>query len=141
MDQYAHRIIVGIVLCCLTGCGSDKAVLSGKVSYNGATLNKPGGIIILVGTNGEQLKADIDPNGEYTMSGVPFGHYRVVVYYPSQVIPTGKSLPKKRETLEASAPSPFLTPIKYSAAETSGLEVEVQPGTIYNVAMEGPPIP
>jgi hypothetical protein len=138
----AVPILLGIVLCCFTGCGEKRVDISGKVTYNGKPLDKPSGLIIFVPDKGDTTQADIGPGGEYRAVGVSAGHNRVVVYYLNPAAPKGKPRPKPGEVFDDKPlMSPFLTPEKYTLKETSELEVDAQPGTVNNVNMTGPPIP
>jgi hypothetical protein len=142
MRHHAFWIVLGIAALWQTGCAEKRVDVSGKVTYNGAPLHKSGGQIIFVGDKGEPVPADIGPDGEYQATGVPAGLNRVVISYANPVARKGKPFPKKGQPASMDpAPAPFLTPSKYATVETSGLSVEVEAGTVYNVNMEGPKIP
>jgi hypothetical protein len=119
-----------------------KVDVTGKVTYNGTALAKPNGQIIFLAPDGTQVEATIGADGTYTAARVPAGMNRVAVYYknpafkpPSrpQGVPTLKDRP--------ATSSPYLTPDKYAAPDTSTLSVEVKEGAVFNVEMTGPPIP
>ncbi|WP_020467858.1 hypothetical protein [Zavarzinella formosa] len=140
------RMSVGLVLVCLSGCGSEKVGdVSGLVTYNGQPLAKTGGHIVFVGPQGSQIVADIGADGAYRAAGIPAGLNRVAVYYsnPEAQEQIRKFMPQKGKkpppvTPPSPAPAPFLTPIKYASPDTSELSVQIGPGTVYNVDMTGP---
>jgi len=126
------------MVCCSIGCGPRLVDVSGRVTYNGEPLHKEGGQIIFVGPQGRQVPAPIAENGAYQANGVVAGHNKVVVYYPNTAVPIGKPLPGRLRP--GSVLSPLLTPAKYANADTSGLTVEADTGTVFNVEMKGPDI-
>jgi hypothetical protein len=133
MYPHLFRIVLGIGVCSLTGCGPPTADVSGKVTYNGKSLDAEGGHITFVGPDGRQVSAPIAPDGAYRATGVVAGANRVVVYYQnpeSNPTPGGKA-PKSTSLLR------FL-PTKYADQTTSGLTVNVAPGSVYDVDLKGP---
>lgn len=142
MRQYVVWLPAVVALCCCSGCG-DKAVdVSGKVTYNGAVVDKPGGKVVFVSDSGKQTPADIGPDGQYLATGVPVGHNRVVAYYANPSLPVGKKWGKQGETPSSEPPPPvWLTPAHYADKDKSGLAVEVESGIIYNINMVGPELP
>jgi len=127
----------------LGGCGGKSQFdVTGKVKYNGAPLAKPNGQIVFVGPDGAQVAAPIGPDGTYKATKVSAGLNRVAVYYPNPAFkkasrPKGAPNPGERPATT----SPFLTPEKYAATDTSGLSTPVAKGTVYDADMTGPPIP
>ncbi|MCE9561181.1 MAG: hypothetical protein K8U57_03925 [Planctomycetes bacterium] len=120
--------------------------MTGKVTYNGTPLPKPGGTIVFVSTDGTQTPAAIEQDGTYAAKAVPAGANRVAVYYPATQSQGGKPLMKRKKGEKPGspnpvAPEPFLTPAKYAAVDTSGLSVEACEGAVLNVDMTGPKIP
>jgi hypothetical protein len=115
--------------------------VTGKVSYNGATLARPNGKIVFVGPDGNQAEAKIAEDGTYKASKVTAGLNKVVVYYPNPDFkpvsrPKGPPSEKDRPVVIAM----YLTPEKYSNVDTSELSVQVGKGTVYNVELTGPEI-
>jgi hypothetical protein len=130
------------------GCSKEKLVdVTGRVTYNGSTLNKPSGQIAFVGPSGIQAAAPIEPDGTYRVTGVSPGLNRVAVYYSNPAgAKTGKQIPdpakKGAPAPQAPTISPFLTPTKYASADTSELSIQVvDNGTTFDVNMTGPRIP
>lgn len=120
--------------------------VTGKVTYNGTQLPKPGGTIVFVSSDATQTAAVIEQDGTYAAKGVHAGGNRVAVYYPALQSQRIKQLtkPKKGErpvSPNQAAPEPFLTPSKYATVDTSGLSVDVGEGDVFNVDMTGPKIP
>jgi len=133
-----RRTVVTVIALCVVGCGEPSAVdVTGRVTYNGAALNKTGGQIVFVDAKGTQVVADIGPDGAYRAAGVPAGPARVAVYYPN---PEFKKAEKPLGQKAKAMPPPFLTPYKYASPDTSELAVTVGPGTVFDVAMTGPPL-
>jgi hypothetical protein len=126
-----------------SGCGARQYDVSGKVTYNGAPLDRPDGQITFIGPKGEQVMAMIGPDGIYTAVNVASGLNHVVVSYPNPKAKRDKKAKPKlgdpmwtQETIE----SPFLIPEKYGSADTSGLTVTVEGITTYDVPLGGPEI-
>jgi hypothetical protein len=144
MRRDAVRIVFGAALGLLAvasgGCGDRVVEVSGRVTYNGAPLNKPGGQIVFVGPKGTQVVTAIGSDGTYRAAGVPAGPNRVVVYYPNPEAQRGKRFPS-RTTVPPSPPPPFLTPLRYASADTSGLAVQADTGTTFHADLTGPEIP
>jgi hypothetical protein len=128
----------------LGGCGGTPQFdVTGQVKYNGKALAKPNGQIVFVGPEGTQVPAEIAQDGTYTATKVAAGKNRVVVFYPNPAFkkvarPKGKPEPSKAPPATQST---FLTPEMYASADTSGLQVDVAHGTVFNVDLKGPAIP
>ena len=123
------------------GCGSRQYDVTGKVTYNGAALDKPDGQIIFIGPARQQVAAPISADGRYHASGVWPGENKVVVYYPNPRLIARKAGPKRKPGEQPSPPeSPFLTPAKYGTADTTDLSLTVEKETEFNVDLVGPPI-
>jgi hypothetical protein len=130
-----------------SGCAPGKGEVSGKVTYNGAPLDKPGGNIVFVSPAGEQVVAPIAADGSYRATDVPRGEAKVAVYYPNpkfqEAAKMPRSLPKGNEPMTASPLldiKPFITPDKYASTDKSGLVVKVEANTTFNTDLTGPPI-
>lgn len=130
------------------GCSGEKKVdVTGRVTYNGSPLCKPGGEIVFVDPRGNQVVASIGPDGTYRAVGVLAGPNRVAVYYPNPEIKHAKRLPPEPKKGEAPRPPahphvpPFLTPYKYASVDTSNLSVHVESGAVFNADMLGPKVP
>ncbi len=144
MRPSVSRVVLAAALtlaAAAAGCGGPKEYdVTGQVKYNGAVLAKPGGQVIFVSPAGTQASAAINPDGSYRATKVRAGITRVAVYYPNPAVqgkPVGK--PKKGEPPPA-LPPPYLTPDKYATPDSSGLELTVGPGTVFNIDMTGPAI-
>ncbi len=142
-------LLVGGIVFGLAGCsGGVHTDVTGKVTYNGQPLPKPGGMIVFVGPDGSQTATPIEVNGSYTAKSVPTGVSHIAVYYPNAAVTNAKpekKPPKKPEKAAATTPPPvvstFLTPDKYAVVDTSGLSVEIAEGTVFNADLTGPKIP
>ena len=71
---------VACMLLCVTGCGKSKGKVSGKVTLEGKALRF--GTVTMAGTDGVAIKADIQPDGTYSLTGVTFGKVSVSVTSP-----------------------------------------------------------
>jgi len=114
--------------------------VSGNVKYNGARLRKPDGQIVFVGTDGEQVTAAIDLDGNYWATNVSSGQNAVAVYYPNPRAQKAQPVRSKHGRTLPPAESPFLTPYVYGVAETSQLRVTVEKETVFDVNLTGPVI-
>lgn len=133
--------VLGIALAAAGGCGPRQFSVTGKVTYNGAVLEKPDGRIIFVGPKGEQSAAVIASDGAYEAINVAAGLNRVVVYYPN---PQLKELKKKvmlKSGEQLPTLDPFLTPAEYALANATSLSISVEKKTTFDVNLEGPAIP
>lgn len=134
-----------VVVIAVGGCGARHFDVTGKVTYNGIPLDKPDGQIVFIGPKGDQVIADIERDGSYQATEVSAGLNRVVVYYPNPKAMDAKAVKLKKaespgqKAREPSSPneSPFLTPFKYAAADTSELSVMVDKPTVFDVALKG----
>jgi len=134
-------ITVFVLAIAVPACSGRKIDVTGKIRYNGAPLNKPGGQVVFVGASGAQVVGAIDADGNYRAKGVPAGLNRVAVYYRHPDFKPGKRLPNNGSPANVPRVAPFLTPEKYANVDTSGLSVNVDTGTIFNADLTGPEIP
>jgi hypothetical protein len=140
----ACSLAIGMLWLC--GCGEQLTEVKGKVAYNGSPLAKPGGQIVFVAANGKQAVGSISEDGTYLVSKVLVGPNRVAVSYPNAQAKSwaGKRFPEKGKPPSppppVTAPSPFLTPLKYASVDSSELKLDVAPGATFNVEMTGPAI-
>ncbi len=130
-----------VVFLFLSGCGPSHTEISGQVTYNGKTLDKPGGTISFLGPDGIPHSAAIDTSGNYRVVGVCLGENKVAVAY-MRATTTGT---QKRRAPDANDParpveSPFLTPEFYAVWETSTLTVVVDKNKVYDPNLRGPEI-
>jgi hypothetical protein len=127
---------------CLAGCGgASRTEVTGKVTYNGKPIERAGGTIAFLGSDGVPVVAAIETTGDYHAAGVCLGDNKVTVSYTST--PPGGSTRKRvpgrmPEPPKAPPESPFLIPSKYAVPETSGLTVVVEKNTVYNPELTGP---
>jgi hypothetical protein len=142
MSRNVVCIALAVASVCSGGCGDRQVEVSGRVTYNGAALDKPGGKIVFVGPRGTQVVADVERDGTYRAAGVAAGPNQVAVYYPNPEAQKGRQFPQKGKPPPANVPQhqPFLTPYKYASAETSGLSVRAEKGAVFNAELTGPQI-
>lgn len=122
-------MLVTVILLCvaLVGCGSeshidpDRASISGKVTFNGEPL-KGGTIIFESKEKGISASTFIRSEGRYETSRAPQGPNAVSI---------------DTESLRSRTPDLYIKiPERYADTLTSGLSVDVQPGTNENVDFE-----
>ena len=123
----------------LTGCGADvpRGTVHGTIKYQGKPLGH--GTLIFMGSDNMTYTADLQPDGTYTVSGVPRGTLKVAIQQ-SPARPTPRANPGAgklkggmsetkdgRRSDDGAAPEakpigPTI-PATYANAETSGLNV------------------
>jgi hypothetical protein len=149
MPRVSLRLVglyIGLALLSLIlpGCGGSQNEVSGQVTYNGKALDKPGGFITFVGSDGVPVTTAIDSSGNYRAIGVRSGDNKVAVFYQRPPAKAGKRTPgdpgKGAYAPKQQQDSPILTPDSYSTPETSGLSVVVESNTVYNPKLTGPEI-
>lgn len=98
------------------GCGARLGHVSGSVAVDGAALDY--GIVNLVGPGGAASAPILD--GRFEAGGVPLGTVRIAV----------RALPRPVVADPAAADARPYAPLpdRYSAAESSGLTLDVKPG-------------
>jgi hypothetical protein len=118
-----------------SGCGTQKSEVKGKVLYRGQVV--PSGSITFLAEDGQKYYCAIsdDRDHTYTMRGVPPGKVRIAVKShpraPAGLNPSwaGKA-PGKYPSANVEKPDRVVdVPLKYEAAEKSGIVYEVLPGS------------
>jgi hypothetical protein len=119
------QIILGILLVALSGCGSNKYPVTGKVTFKDGT-PLPGGLIVFSPvdrTNHTGARAYIESDGTFTLStdsegdGSLLGKFKVMIRPPSQG--KGEDDPMSKV---------LMIDKKYLNLDKSGIELEVKPG-------------
>lgn len=121
------------------GCGNNTTTVSGRVSYNGKPVVF--GTVVMVGANGVPVNGPIQPDGSFTVSGVPVGTVKVSVNSPP---PPGANVKntnrgrdgeeEKRGGGDEKPASPeviknwFVLPDKFGDPNKSGVTVTVTKG-------------
>lgn len=124
-------LLAAACLLLLPGCGSNLARVSGEVTLDGKPLET--GTIVFQG-EGQAMGVGEIEGGSYAIKtgnerGLAPGKYRVTV----SAFQTRPGASDMDEPVPA-----FLTPQRYNDPETSGLEVEVQPGSnTFDFPLEG----
>jgi hypothetical protein len=125
----------------VTGCESPKYDISGKVTYNGAPLDKPEGHIVFFGPKGEQVDSAIAPDGSYKALQVASGLNKVAIYYTNPKLHGVKSEPKMKPGETRKPVLPYITPENYANPTTSGLTLNVEKPDSKDFDFTGPKIP
>ncbi|MEZ6143540.1 MAG: hypothetical protein R3B84_23495 [Zavarzinella sp.] len=112
--------ILLISLFVLTGCGSgDTGTITGKVTYKGSPVSS-GSINFMMPETGSAAQADLNKNGEFTLSTpLKTGTYKV--YFlppPAEQLPPG----------QMSKPNEFVVPKLYQDVGTTTITKEITSG-------------
>ena len=121
----------------IPGCGKakrDRAVVTGKVTYNGEPLRF--GTVIFEPETGQYATGAIQPDGTFRMTtrgegdGVPVGKCKVRFVCFANQDPSAKPVPAESGPMqgEGLVMGPSLIPKKYLSSDTSGFIVDVKPG-------------
>jgi hypothetical protein len=100
----------------LCGCDMSTATVAGKVRYEGKRV--AWGSVVAVAENSKEFQTTIQPDGTYSLAGVPFGMLHITVRQPPRK--TGEK-PHRPDKSEARFPIPN----RYSKPDQSGLSVTV----------------
>ena len=124
----------------LSGCNSQpkRVTVKGSVKYNDKLVKAEGVRVSFVGSDGVPVTADVDPNGEYSASGVLPGENHILV---SWVIPATEVKPGKPKGGVSGPPLPTSKapiPAKYARPEESDLKFTVEPDkdNVYNIDLQ-----
>ncbi len=144
MQKNVYGIACGLAVAAIVvGAGAyfwkSQFTISGHVTYNGAPLAKAGQVVF-VSPDGTQTAAPIGPDGAYRATKVPGGLNRVAVYCPNPAAKNAKRRPPPGEPAPPPV-APFLTPFQYASVETSGIEVQLDDDRVFNIELNGPPVP
>lgn len=122
MKRRARIPALLLALVFLSGCGSPEGSVTGTVTFRGAPVTT-GHVNFFDPNRGTGARGELDASGNFALEGtLPPGTYQVYVTPPSPAPPRAdvKAPPRK--------PQPFVVSKKYTAAQTSGLTVTVNPG-------------
>jgi hypothetical protein len=128
---------IAAVAISMPGCGKaqrERAVVTGKVTYNGKPLRF--GTVILEPEMGQYSTGAIQPDGTFRMTtrgegdGVPVGKCRVRFVCFSNQDPAAKPASAENDGTPNEGPplGEPLIPEKYLSSATSGITVDVKPG-------------
>jgi hypothetical protein len=111
------KFVIGLALLGLPagGCGGETSgTIVGKVAFRGQPV--PGGFVDFVSEGGKVTTGRIQPDGTYTVSGVPVGRAAITVRDLSGGLGG------------AAGTKPLKLPLRYRSAEASGLHYTVNSG-------------
>ncbi|MDR1269569.1 MAG: carboxypeptidase-like regulatory domain-containing protein [Planctomycetaceae bacterium] len=134
------------LLLLLTGCGNNMK-LSGKVVYSDGEPLKTG--IIMFSKQDFLARATIRPDGSYNVGslsskdGLPPGKYKVFITgaVESVSVTEKQNVPQKNAMGEQEPEKESfksLIAAKYTAEETTPLEIEIPGENVYNITVERP---
>jgi hypothetical protein len=126
--HHEHRVLLRLGVClvagltvALAGCGgASKATVSGTVTYKGEPL--PAGMIAFLGKDNKAASGAIEPNGHYSVQGVPVGPVKISVTPPPAPLRDSKPPEGMPVSKTVSIPDHYKDP------EKSGLSYTVKPG-------------
>jgi hypothetical protein len=119
----------------VSGCGSSKSTVSGKVTFNGKTLGS-GTVTFFGGKDGKELLASttIDSDGGYSVK-LPPGATTVTVETVEPEKSAMEGMPKQKDMPENTNPGGsakagrfVAIPAKYKDPSQSGIKVDVKAG-------------
>jgi hypothetical protein len=117
------------------GCGGSTGTVSGKVTYLGRPL--PGGTVTCLTKENRPYLGKIEPDGSYTVSGVPAGPVTVAVEAgaaagepPVPLHEKDQPPPAMKPPASEPAPPPAMKlPKQYANPDSSGIGLTVVKGT------------
>jgi hypothetical protein len=123
-------VMIGVSLCCYSGCGSKMVAVHGKVTLPDGKPAAGSQVVFQGGPENKRFTArgDVVADGTFKMGtekpgdGVPPGKYNVLVNPPPMV----------------NAEGPYVVPFntKFADFKTSGLEFEVKSGAANDFAIQ-----
>lgn len=122
-------LVTGTLAIVCSGCSSGKASATGKVSLNGEPVKN--GTITFYDKDGVGTSSVLDADGGYRIEGLPPGTLKVTLSRP----PAGSTAPAKavdrgvRSGTEPKGPERLPAPDKYESPTTSGVTVQLKPGS------------
>jgi hypothetical protein len=150
MKQFPIQLVgvLPILLAAIAGCSEPHATVSGNVTYNDKALHA--GTVIFVSEDGtKQDRAEIQPDGTYSMSAAPVGTLKVGV----QPAPKGAAslMPKGAKRPKIPADDPLAKvygntgadyvdlPESLRNPQTSNITVKVEaPTTNFDIRLKAP---
>jgi hypothetical protein len=122
------RLLLMVSMCGIallaTGCGEPAGTVSGTLTIEGKPLNC--GYIIFQASEGSVESTEIQPDGTYSIEGLPLGSAKISINVPAPPLPGPDGV--SADTPEAFEADPVSIPERYGAVETSGLTYEVTKG-------------
>ncbi len=119
-----------------SGCGSETATVTGRVTYQGKPVTN--GSVIVYCSDKQIVRGNIGPDGTYSIPNVPRGSLTVTVQTHARM-PAGMRLqqnlpPSSGGPIPPTAPaddtSRVFVPARYALPEESGLSVVVDRGPV-----------
>jgi hypothetical protein len=143
--------VLTVAVSCLAGCGKNVSEVSGKITYLEQPLNY--GFVIFVDEDNQSVQTKINPDGSYTVSGVPYGLVKVAVTSPdpSKLLQAGKlkaagggqankfkkDLPERTLPPGVELEKWFEIPNKYRDYSASGISVMISsPTTQFDISLD-----
>lgn len=106
MPQFVRwSMAIGFVAFVLGGCGSPRASVTGKVTFEGKPLtSKQSGLVVAFsGGDGQPVIAPVAADGNYAATGVMHGMNRISVYW---LPPPGMNPASQRKSDNVQSPQP-----------------------------------
>jgi hypothetical protein len=130
--RFVPAVLLVLLALALSGCGSRKGKVTGKVSYKGEAV--PSGTVAFYGKSDAVSSTSIRPDGTYEAAEVPLGEVKVTVTTPPPSDPQAVEKMKKMPMVIAKNVVPKVekvvsVPRKYNLPGTSGLSLTVTGGS------------
>lgn len=125
----------GLVLLALTGCGSNRSVVTGKVTYDDGSPVESGTVIAEATVNGKlvAVQAAIQRDGSFSWGGEREGDGALPGQYKVLLMPITVSDYHASQGMTTNMDG------KYGKYETSGLSFEVKPGpNVFDIKIDKP---
>ncbi len=149
MYRLIFVIPLGLAIGLLEGCGPGRGDVHGQVKFQGKVVSR--GSVVMVGGDRKPLVGRIEPDGTYSLKGVPAGIIRIGVVSPDPAAAskTIRRAPQNRKgpadlkakfgtqmaqndetgaTAQAARGKWFPLPKAYEDPDTSGLTTEIGQG-------------
>jgi hypothetical protein len=130
--RFVPAVLLVLLALALSGCGSRKGKVTGKVSYKGEAV--PSGTVVFYGNSDAVSSAPIGPDGTYQATEVPLGEVRVAVTTPPPPDPhdaerRNKSALLAEKNIVFKEQKVVSVPRKYNLPGTSGISLTVSGGS------------
>jgi hypothetical protein len=123
-----------LVLLAVAGCGPAEGTVSGTVRFNGRPLTVGVNTVTFLCEDGSVKSCMVEPDGRYTLRGVPAGRARITVLSlpPPPQLGMAPGEDGKLKPVDGPASKPDQAggiPERYKDSDSSGLSYDVQRGS------------
>ena len=128
--------LLALGLLALAGCGPAEGTVSGTVRFDGRPLTAGVNTVTFLCEDGSVKSCMVEPDGRYTLRGVPAGRARVTVLSLPPPPQLGKAPGEDGKVKPIDGPGPAAKPDqaggipdRYKDPDSSGLSYDVQRGS------------